>query len=596
MVHRASPERRRASSGRRWRGRASAIVERFARAVVRGKYPIVVAALPDCWRTLKTAGLATGRTRSAVEAQLYARARALGREQRHSWTAEELKVLDRFAARVARGDFPHAEAAVADCLRTLTRAGQPRRHPDSQVGDKLRRRARALGRAAGVVYWRPLEDRLLQRFAKAVIRGRYPHAAAALPGCRQALERIGRAGNRTDEAVVQRLRAHLVTLGRPRIRQRWTPSEIRTVDRFARRIVCGRYRSVQAAVPGCRTTLIRLEGPITRSVEAVFRKLLERSAALGRVVVDMRFSPAEKRVLDQFADAVVRGEYSGAAAALADCREALRRARPSVQRHVVPLAITLRRRIRALGRVLTHDPWTTQEVRIVTRFARLVVRGRYDGAPQVATDCKAALDQSRRRHQGRTPRPPSRSLAKVTGRLWGKLAELGQPRSRGRRTEAEQKVIDRYARAVVEHRYDNVAHAVPDCLRALNRVARRVSGVTDVRSQESVHEAVYKRAREIAHRQLPHRLWTGEERKLTAKWVKKYDRHRRGKLRSNAVTLAEMMRAELARKGYYRSFRACLAELYTQRRRLVWSPGSPATRASSARQRPEEFRGRSLQK
>jgi hypothetical protein len=59
-------------------------------------------------------------------------------EFRPRWSAEELRILDRFARAVIRGAYPTASAAAEPCRRALERAGLPGHARVRAVEDKLR--------------------------------------------------------------------------------------------------------------------------------------------------------------------------------------------------------------------------------------------------------------------------------------------------------------------------------------------------------------------------------------------------------------------------------------------------------------------------
>ncbi len=582
--HRAAGVRGGKSSGLRWRGKGARVLDRFARAIARGRYPSVVAAVPDCWRELVAEGAARGRTRSAVAARLLSQAYVFGLAlRRHVWLAEELRIVDRHARAIVRGKYANAAAAVPDCREALAKAGLPLCHPISQVGSKLRRRAHALGRGPCVVHWDPKEDSIVNRFARALADGEYPSAKPATNDCRKALAEAGLTRGRRENAVELRLLVRSRTYGRAPSYTRWTSGEAKVAERFVQGLVKGEYPSMAAAVAGCRRALKQAGFETGRTALAVKGRLTDRSQVLGWIAVDIHFSPREKQVIGHFATAIFRGKYKTATAAADDCLRSLRRVRPSVHRSSERVAGKLRAGVRALGRKQTRHPWSRQEDRLVARFAKSVADGRYPGAPQAAVDCKAALDRLRHMHQGRQRPLPVRSVERVTGRLWAGLARLGMPRAHGLWTGAELRVIDRYAHAVIRHRYPTLAGAVPDCWKAVNRldsaVRERRSGRHDkltVRSQGTVHSQLFFRAREIAHNQIPMRRWTADEDRLLTKWTRKYDLHRRDKLRMDIKTIAGMLQAELGRRGYYRSLCACLSRVYEGRRRLRRRPGRKA--------------------
>jgi hypothetical protein len=417
---------------------------------------------------------------------------------------------------------------------------------------------------------------VLDRFARRIVRGTYRTATAALPVCRQALTKSGPAGLRTDGAILQALTARARALGRTPLGQRWTPAEAAIADRFARDLVRGKYARMGLAVTACRQELAAGGFPVRRTHPAVHYQLSERGQKMGWDPANPNFTPKENQVLDRFAQAVVGGRYRTSAEAAPDCRRELHRVRPEAIRSDTALATNLRGRVRAMGRVQTKNPWSGAEDRVISRYARLVALGRYDGAKQAAVECLAVVNRLRRRQAVRGASLPARTLVNVAGRLWRVLAKLGIPRAQALWSPAEVRVIDHYARAVIAHQYPSIEHAVEDCWSAVAqldssaRTARLgAEGAQTVRARASVRAKIYERVRGIDHRQLPGRRWSVEERRSAEKWARRYDLHRRGRLRMGPDTMGRMMRAELGRLGYYRTDLACRAEILERRRHLV---------------------------
>jgi len=573
-----------------WTGELDAVVSKYARALASGEYRTVAAALPDCWRELTAAGQAPGHTRRAVQSRLLARAREFGLAQRrHRWPASELRILDRFAKSVVNGEYSTAASAVADCKRAFRRAGLTMQHPDTQFQSKLSRRARAFGRPPVVVYRTPEETRVLDRFARHIVGGKYRNAVAALPDCREALSRMENARLRTDGAVTQDLTARAKALRRTPLVQRWTPAEMAIADRHARELARGTYARIGSAVAACRQELAAGGFPARRTQPAVHYQLTERARKLGWRAVNMHFTPRETQILDRVARAVVDGRYRTSAEAAPDCHRRLRRVRPQASRSTVTLAMRLRTRVRALGKVHARKPWSDAEDRIISRYAGRVLSGEYGSAPQAAIECVTDVNRLRRKRCADGSPLPERTADNVLGRLWHTLAKAGIPRPQALWSPDERRIVERYARRALAHEYPSLEHAALDCWAAVKR-ANDASGAarlgvrcrSPARTRASVHAKLYEMACAIDHRQLPQRRWSAEEQGMADAWIRRYDLHRRGRLRMGLDTMGQMLQSALGRNGYYRTDAACRAKILE---RWLGSSGQRGTMVDLARRK-----------
>jgi len=402
------------------------------------------------------------------------------------WSAQELKVVDRFARAVIAGRYAGAGVALSACHEALSRGTRMRR-TRAAVRQKLRERAHVLGWSPPPRIWKRTEQRVVERFARAVAGGKYTDASTAVHDCRQALAKAHVPRLHSDEALVARIRAAARMLGRS-VRQPWTPEEIQVVDRFAREVVAGGYRSAHAAAGRCAEMVARTAQTARRSDERVRSKLSQRICLISG-----------------------RGQ----------------------------------------------DTWPRREAAVVDRFARAVAAGRYRSVPAALADCRRALAA-----RGRVP---ARGHREVLERLWERTA-LFQPRYARRMTAGEQAVIERFAGAVAAHRYPSVASAVRDCWRALLERPGRTEE-EPARSLRAVAGWLKLLARDIGRYKISGRRWTDAEERVNRKWVRVFARHREGRGRANLDTAAAMMRAELARLGYFRTGAACYTRIYAAYRR-----------------------------
>jgi hypothetical protein len=93
--------------GEPWTAEEQLVVDHFARAIVEGRYRYVKEALPECQRELRRTAPAIRRTDVAVAWAVLCRAYDLGLPRRkHLWKDEELRLLERHASALARGEIP----------------------------------------------------------------------------------------------------------------------------------------------------------------------------------------------------------------------------------------------------------------------------------------------------------------------------------------------------------------------------------------------------------------------------------------------------------------------------------------------------------
>ncbi len=310
-----------------WNEAEDRVVNRFARAIVSGRYPNVNQALPDCRRELAPIAPGLQRTDVAISWRLLCRAYDFGLPRwKHFWTEQERRLLEPFASALARGEYPDATTAAILVNRTFKQAGLAARHPDESVRDLIRMRARALGRVPRTVCFSPEEDRVISRFSRALVRNEYPSGTATVADCRRALTQAGITSRRSDQALATRINTGARALGQVSRFAPWSASGVRTINRFARALVADRYPSIVAAARDCRSALERDGQFGNRTVGGLRAKLRVHALGMGKPGSKPRWREEELRVLDDFARAIIRGAYPTRLAAAALCRRALERA------------------------------------------------------------------------------------------------------------------------------------------------------------------------------------------------------------------------------------------------------------------------------
>jgi hypothetical protein len=311
----------------KWSEEEDSVLDRFARAIVSGRYPNVKEALPDCRRGLAHGAPGLHRTEVAIAWRLLCRAYDLGLPRRkHFWTDRELRLLERRASALARGECPDVPTAVRLVKRAFEQAGLGVRHTDGVIRGRVVARADALGRLPLLVRFSPEEDRVIDRFSRALARNEYRYGIAAVADCRRALARAGIISRRSDKAIAIRINDGARALGRGNKFAPWSASGVRIIDRFARALISGRHPSIAAAARACLRALERAGQFGSRTEGGLRAKLRVRALGMGKPASKPRWSGEELRILDGFARAFIRGAYPTVSAAAARCRRALERA------------------------------------------------------------------------------------------------------------------------------------------------------------------------------------------------------------------------------------------------------------------------------
>jgi hypothetical protein len=465
------------------------------------------------------------RTHWAAYTRLCERLRAAGRMRtagRDRWTTAEMRLLERFARATVEGRYRSVLKATPELRRELLRLepGRERFVARTLIGvqGRLNLRVAELGRSSAKAPWSQSEQRVLERYARSVLNGEYLSVRSAVADFRRALDphrrRVGPgrrqpAPPRTERAVRLRLQEAVRGLApdRPTMSEmRWTPQELRIMDRYALKVATGFYPTAPAATREC------------------YRELLGYARATHRRV---------------------------------------RRSKSAVRRF-------LSDRIRGLKLPPSGRHWTAEEERVVDRHARALADGRLRDAMAAAELCTAELNRLRHRYPSRYRVSYVRKVHTVHGRLWPRAARLRYPWSHTKWTSAEQQLAERYARAAIAHEYPNLMAAARACseeLAGLDTPARRPGSTTaaPIRLLHSVHDALVKRTRKMNWRRLPYRVWNEEELRIAGPLVQKYILHRKGRLVAGLVTLGPMLQADLDRHGYYRGLQACKMHLIMSR-------------------------------
>ena len=182
------------------------VIAGFSRALVRNEYPYGKAAVADCFQALARAGFAHRRSDERLSALINAGAWKMGWQGKFvKWSAPDLRVIEQFAQELVAGRYPSIAAASLACQESLERAGRFGTRTEDGLASKLRKIALAMRKSQFLPRWKRDELRIVDRFARACIRGRHPSANAAVAGCRRALERAGFPERLRGKAVASKL-------------------------------------------------------------------------------------------------------------------------------------------------------------------------------------------------------------------------------------------------------------------------------------------------------------------------------------------------------------------------------------------------------
>jgi hypothetical protein len=329
------------------------------------------------------------------------------------WSNPELAIIDRFARAIVSGEYQNVKTALPACRSELERSEPPARRTEVAIAWRVLCRAYDLGLPRRKHFWTDPESRLLKRHASALARGEYPDTRAAVRRYRRACERAGLAARHPDGVIRTRVITLARAMGGKPITPRFCPKELRVIARFSRAVARNEYPHGKAAVADCYQALARAGFAHRRSEERLAGLVDAGASKMGRHCRFARWSAPSLRVIEQFARALVAGRYSSVAAASLACRKSLERAGRFGTRTEGGLASKLRGVALAMRKSQFMPRWKRDELRIVDRFARACIRGRYPNTPVAATECQRALERAGLHEHLRGKAVTSRLLRRV---------------------------------------------------------------------------------------------------------------------------------------------------------------------------------------
>ncbi len=309
-----------------WTSEERQVINRFAHAIVEGRYRYVNDVVPECQRELRQVAPEYRRTDTAVAWRVLCRAYDFGLPRRkHLFTDQESRRLNRYASDLVRGKYPNAGTAARRYVRACERAGIAAHHQYASVRAHITALARAKGYVPVSIRPRlsPEEIRIIDGLSLAVSRNEYPNGSAAVVDCIRALTDAGYTCLLSKPALARRINAGARKRGWVSKHGPWSVQDVRTMQRFARALAAGRYPTIAAAARACRASLERAGRLDPQDGNRIAPRIREFVLAIRGKQFRPRWKPDEMRILDRFARALVHGEYKTPGAARAQCRRAL---------------------------------------------------------------------------------------------------------------------------------------------------------------------------------------------------------------------------------------------------------------------------------
>lgn len=277
--------------------------------------------------------------------------------------------------------------------------------------------------------WSSREHAAVDRYARALGRGRYHDASDAAAACRQALERVWQSHAslrpRTLAQAQSRLRLRGRMLGVHGANQKWSRDETRLLEPFVQAYLHGEFPSVRAAAQACYRALpLRIRR--RRSAVTVYHRLFPLARARGLPRLTRATDRSEDETLDRYVRALHGGRYRYVRDAASACLAELNRrsgkgARP---RTLTWVELALHRRSAATGLPRIRNFLTPTERKLLERYARKVDRGELPDWLTAARQCLTAIQRYYARALRRRPDAPRRVTSHSIHTIHTEILEL----------------------------------------------------------------------------------------------------------------------------------------------------------------------------
>ncbi len=373
----------------------------------------------------------------------------------------------------------------------------------------------------------------------------------------------------------------------------WQRPEMRIVRRHVVALVEGRCRRLQDAVEACKAELDRQRKlkpddgwpSRPRQASAVRWKLKKEARRAGWQSLRVHWSPEEQAALDRHVTGLLDGLFYGPKQAARAClfelqgiakKQRSEGGRP-VRRSLMGVRDRILVRARELGWSSAQTRWLPEERLVLDRHVRRLVRSPglklRTAVLDFSRDLRRLHDRLSREKPDRFRRVIPRPDATLKGILGRRAVGLGRPLPDAWQPD-EDKVIRRFARAVLDARHSDVEAAARACRRALGRLRRGWRTTDPARFRRTAPRTVIatrNRLLELTHsfgERWPKSGWTPAELKACRRWVRWYMacRTRRGLRTWNAA--AEGLCEELDQLRSRRTVGACGSQMWEQRRSM----------------------------
>ena len=309
------------------------------------------------------------------------------------WHTKEKRIVLLGARGLWNGRFETEAAALRACRAALARDGFEGRHTVEAIRDRMRAESRRLDKPPSRAYYTATESRVIDRFARALVRHEYSDATAAARVCRESLFRCRHSFPRTDVALAARIWERASEFGRKPVRVNFTPEERRILRELAPEVSTGRFREVKDAARVFQARMARKrragsggnKAPV-RTLESVAVKLKRVASKAGLAWGFRDWSPVEDRIVDQFIDRYSKGEFRSLRSTAKACLVELRRLDAARLKHpergrpydrsLSAIRQRLRQRVLSKGtKMLLYRRWRGVEQDIAARYIGMYVAG-----------------------------------------------------------------------------------------------------------------------------------------------------------------------------------------------------------------------------
>jgi hypothetical protein len=309
------------------------------------------------------------------------------------WHTKEKRIVLLSARGLWNGRFESEVAALRACRAALVRAGLEGRHSVEEVRDRFRTESRRLRKPPSRAYYTTTESRIVDRFARAVVRHEYPDTVAAARVCRELLARSKHSFPRTHGALVARIWERALEFGRKPVRFPFTPEERRVLRKLAPEVSAGRFREVKDAARVFQARMARKRRARAGGSKVPKRTLESIAVGLSRLARETGlawgfrdWSPEEDQIVDSFIDRYSQGEFRSLRSTAKACRTDLRRLDAARVKHpergrpydrsLSAIKQRLRQRVLSKGtKMLLYRRWCGVEQDIAARYIGMYVAG-----------------------------------------------------------------------------------------------------------------------------------------------------------------------------------------------------------------------------